>query len=125
MATTDAVPGPADGGTGAVLRTVEPVVVGAEDGPDHDPGAGRAALEVWPNPSGGAFKVSLTLAKAADAEVAVYDALGRRVAVLHAEPLGAGERRFRFDGSGLPAGLYVVRAEGNELDLSETVSLVH
>ena len=43
--------------------------------------------------------------------VAVYDALGRRVATVHDGPVAA-EQAFTVDVSGLPAGVYVVRASG-------------
>ena len=75
-------------------------------------GAGVFALTAAPNPFGGQTAVTLALAEAGAARVAVYDALGRLVAVLHDGPLAAGERAFRVDGSGLAPGLYVVRAEG-------------
>ena len=74
------------------------------------PGAAASGLRVWPNPSGGAVTVALALPSAGPVRVAVYDALGRRVAVVHDGPLGAGVHEFGLDGSALPAGLYVVRA---------------
>ena len=40
---------------------------------------------------------------------AVYDVLGRRVALLHEGMLGAGRHAFGLDGGALPAGVYVVR----------------
>lgn len=53
----------------------------------------------------------LTVASAAEhAVVSVYNALGRRVAVLHDGPLGEGAQALAFESAGLPAGLYVVHA---------------
>ena len=37
----------------------------------------------------------------------IYNALGKEVATLVDEVQGAGERRTRFDGSGLPSGIYI------------------
>ena len=66
-----------------------------------------------PNPTVGRSEVTLVVATAQTVTVAVYDALGRRVALLHEGPMTAGtEHRLAFDGSGLPAGVYVVRAVG-------------
>ena len=52
------------------------------------------------------------LAEAATVEAAVYDALGRRVAVLHEGALEAGAHRLVLDEqarSALPGGTYLVR----------------
>ena len=73
---------------------------------------GALALAAAPNPFQSTAAVTLTLTEAGAASVSVYDALGRRVAVLHDGPLGAGPHTFRIDGGGLAPGLYVVRAEG-------------
>lgn len=64
-----------------------------------------------PNPSPGRVTLTLDLAEAVDVEAAAYDVLGRRVAVLASGPLGAGTHDLAFDGSRLPSGVYVVRAE--------------
>ena len=69
-----------------------------------------AALSVRPNPSAGPVTVALALPTAGSVRVAVYDMLGRRVAVVHDGPLGGGQHRLAFDPSALPAGPYVVRA---------------
>src|SRR5690606_22079334 len=56
-------------------------------------GASAAAgpgMEVHPNPVRGAAVVALTLPQPGAVAVSVYDVLGRRVAVLHEGPLGAG-----------------------------------
>ena len=78
---------------------------------DPAPPASGAALTVGPNPAGGAATVALTLPAPAEVRVAVYDALGRRVAVLTAGPLGAGRHRLPLDAAPLAPGVYVVRAE--------------
>ena len=77
------------------------------------PGAAAAGLAVsGANPVRSRGEVTLTLAAAAPVTVALFDALGRRVAVLHEGALGAGATRLGVDVSGLPAGVYVVRASG-------------
>ena len=54
--------------------------------------------------------MTLALDGPARVRLAVYDALGREVAVLLDGPLGAGTHAAPFDGSALPAGVYVARA---------------
>ncbi len=73
---------------------------------------GAFALAAAPNPFQSTSAVTLTLDEAGAARVSVYDALGRRVAVLHDGALSSGPHAFRLDGGGLAPGVYVVRAEG-------------
>ena len=79
-------------------------------------------LEVSPNPSRGGVSVALTLGAPTAVEVAVYDVLGRRVAVLHAGPLDAGPHAFRLDRGDLPPGVYVVRASAGDTLASRTLT---
>ena len=112
LGTTDAEPGP--GGTGAVLRTVEPVVVSSEEGPEgSNPSAGVALSAPYPNPASRAVTVPLVLPEAAVVSVAVFDVLGRSVATLHEGWLSAGAHRFVLHASALPSGVYLVRVEGS------------
>jgi hypothetical protein len=60
------------------------------------------------------------LAEAGPVDVAVFDALGRRVATLHAGPLPAGTHAFAWKEGALP-GVYFVRAAG--LSHSATLAL--
>ncbi len=60
-----------------------------------------------PNPFTTATR--LTFEAAGPVRVAVYDVLGREVAVLLDGPAPAGEGSVAFEAGGLPAGLYVVR----------------
>ena len=68
-----------------------------------------AALEAFPNPLASATTVRFGLAEASEVRLVVYDALGREVARLADGPRSAGWHAARFDASGLPSGLYVVR----------------
>ena len=77
-----------------------------------------------PNPSTGRTSMTLSVAEAQAVRVTVLDALGREVAVLHDGPLAAGQlHRLVFDGSGLPAGVYVVRAVGEVFADTRTLTL--
>ena len=77
----------------------------------EDPDRPEGLAVVGPNPSAGRTAVALWLAAPADrAMVALYDVLGRRVAVLHDGPAAAGRLDVAVDGDRLPSGAYVVRA---------------
>ncbi len=93
----------------------------AEDG-TTEPKA--LSLSVYPNPSAGGATVALTLDAASEVRVVVYDVLGRQVAVLHAGPLSMGEHAFALDRRTLPAGLYLVQAEGGGQRFTERTTLV-
>jgi hypothetical protein len=77
-----------------------------------EPGAAgrRVALaSPSPNPAAGAVSLRYTLARSADARLEVFDALGRRVAVVAAGRLPAGAHGASLDASALRPGVYVVR----------------
>jgi hypothetical protein len=58
-------------------------------------------------------EVGVRVATPRDVRVEVLDGLGRRVRVLHDGPLAAAVTHyFRFDGAGLPGGVYLVRVTG-------------
>lgn len=79
---------------------------------------GRLAL-AGPNPFGASTAVTLQLARSERVTLALYDARGRRMAVLHDGPVAAGAaRRFAIDAARLPAGVYVVRAQGETFETS-------
>jgi hypothetical protein len=70
---------------------------------------GAALAPPAPNPTSGAARIAFSLDEAAPVRLAVYDVLGREVAVLVDGPVEAGAHEAVFDAHGLPAGAYVVR----------------
>jgi hypothetical protein len=78
---------------------------------------------VAPNPATGTASFSLRSASTEAVTVAVYDALGRQVAVLHDGPVGV-EEAFTVDVSRLPAGVYVVRAAGGAVRSTQRFTVV-
>ena len=69
----------------------------------------------WPNPSRAAARFELVLPAPARAEVAVFDAAGRRVRALYSGVAAAGRMSLSWDGfdeahAPAPAGIYFVRA---------------
>jgi PA domain/FlgD Ig-like domain len=85
-----------------------------------DPSAGRTHLiGNAPNPFGSATTIRMTLARDGEAELAIFDLGGRRVANLHAGALTAGAHSFDWSGRDaagrrVPPGIYLcrLRAEG-------------
>lgn len=78
---------------------------------------GVPGLAVSPTPARGAAAISVTLGTSGPVHVAVVDALGRTVSVLHDGPLGAGTHRFDWGGAAAP-GVYLVRAVTAEGDVT-------
>ncbi len=77
---------------------------------EPDPAADAFALAVpFPNPARGAVTLRYSLPEAADVTLAVFDVLGRRVAVLADGTVPAGAHEASLDVDGLPSGVYLVR----------------
>ena len=94
----------------------------AEDG-----GASVASsrMVVAPNPLAGQGQIDLTVGTTQDVRVALFDALGREVRVLLDRSLAAGQQAYvGFSTAGLPAGVYVVRAVGTDVNLTQRVTVV-
>ena len=90
---------------------------------DAAPGTG-AALSASPNPLRSGGTVTLSVPTTQTVAVAVFDALGRRVATLHDGAVAAGDLPLSLDASALPSGVYIVRAIGETVCLSERVTVV-
>jgi hypothetical protein len=94
----------------SIYRSAEPALAAFPVASEVPPQTGAARLSVDPNPASGRVSVRLTTEVPSSLDVSVYDALGRRVAVLHNGPLAAGEHTFVLDTSGMSSGTYVVRS---------------
>jgi len=81
---------------------------------------GLARLSVYPNPARDATSASLTLPAAGHADVALYDALGRKVAVVFGGHTQSA-LTLSLDVSGLAPGVYVVRAVTGHASLTRTL----
>jgi hypothetical protein len=83
---------------------------------------------VYPNPLGVAnsratFNVKVDQSQ--DVRVAVYDALGREVAVLHEGPLAAGtNHQFALSPRSFSSGMYFVRAVGEQFSAVQSLTVV-
>lgn len=95
-----------------------------------DPAAGLPLRDdlaaPYPNPARTQATLVLSLASPRESVIVeAFDVLGRRVAVLHEGPLAAGTYRLAFDGTGFPAGVYVVRSTAAYLHETQRVVIVH
>ena len=83
----------------------------------------------YPNPFNPTTKITFQLAEHSDVHLAVYDVVGREVAVLASEPMEAGAYEVEWDGrdaSGrvLPSGLYLYRLTAGSLTQARTMTLL-
>ena len=77
-------------------------------------GLPSAPVTVHPNPLRERARVAFALDRPAEVRLAVYDALGREVAVVVEGRLGAGRHAAAFEAGGLPSGTYLWRLEAGE-----------
>ena len=84
----------------------------------------NAIIAVTPNPFSGKTEISFKLGKAGETTVEVYDAAGRKIALLVSERLAEGEHALEWDGEGEAAGVYYVRITSGEWSLSRSIHLV-
>ena len=86
---------------------------------------GYAFTPVAPNPVMGTSRFELTVGQSESVRVEIFDALGRSVEVLHDGALAAGvSRPFEVRGGSLPAGVYVVRVQGESFATSRSMTVV-
>ncbi|HYE95772.1 MAG TPA: M36 family metallopeptidase [Rubricoccaceae bacterium] len=85
----------------------------------------HALSAAYPNPFNPQASFSLAVARTQDVAVALYDAVGRRVAVLHEGRLeGSRTHRFTIDGARLASGTYLVRVVGETFADVQPVTLL-
>jgi lysophospholipase L1-like esterase len=82
------------------------------------------ALHATPNPFSSRATLSYDVPRPSAVRLAVYDALGREVAVLVDREVEAGRHAAVFDGSSLPSGTYLVRLKAAGTVRTRTLTLV-
>ncbi len=82
----------------------------------------QVALSAFPTPFAGQTSVHYRLAEAGALRLAVFDVLGREVALLAEGRAEAGAHAAVFDARGLPSGAYVVRLEAGGTVETRTVT---
>lgn len=87
---------------------------------------GQAHLSpAWPNPFNPQTRFTLEVKEAQAVQVAVFDALGRRVALLYDGVLEAGqEHRFMFTADAFATGVYLIRATGETFTQTQRATLI-
>jgi photosystem II stability/assembly factor-like uncharacterized protein len=105
------------GSSGTILKGVLSTASAPE------PEAGLLALDVAPNPAADDVSIRFSLPNAGDVSLKVYDALGRRVAVLLEGTHASGVHERSADVSGLRPGLYLVVLEAGSSRTTRTVTV--
>ncbi|MEL7364114.1 MAG: T9SS type A sorting domain-containing protein, partial [Bacteroidota bacterium] len=96
-------------------------VVAGED--DAAQPAAVTLSAVYPNPFHDEARIQVTFAQATSATVAVYDLMGREVAVLAEGVQPAGTQTLRWAAAGLASGVYLVRVQSAAGVATRTVTL--
>ena len=103
-----------------VLRPDGSLFVDAADAPS----AASALSAPRPNPTAGTAELTLSVETAQAVRAEVYDVSGRRVATLFAGTATPGaDVLLTVDGAELPAGVYVIRVQGETFDASQRLTL--
>lgn len=84
--------------------------------------AGSVQMTVSPNP-GTSFQVKLDLPSESEVSVVVYDISGRIVETIAEAAVLRGENTVHWNPSGVPAGVYVVRAVSPEWSISRRIAV--
>ena len=80
---------------------------------------------VYPNPFNPQASFTLSVARDQRVEIALYNALGRRMSVLFDGALDANQTQtFTISGAGLASGLYLIRATGEAFTATQSVTLL-
>ena len=82
-----------------------------------------ALSQNYPNPFNPATQIAFALPQAGPVRLAVYDVLGREVAVLVDEHLSAGTHEATFEATGLPSGVYLYRLEAHSFTRTQRMLL--
>ncbi len=102
---------PAGSGAWAAVAAAGWGAVGRPGAASAVAGLPSAPVTVHPNPLRERARVAFALDRPAEVRLAVYDGLGREVAVLVEGRLGAGRHAAAFEAGGLPSGTYLWRLE--------------
>jgi hypothetical protein len=104
----DARNGTAVGTLGTILRTTRTGPTSVEERPAEAPGDFLLSQN-FPNPFNPATGIRFQVSATSDVKLAVYDILGREVAVLVNEKQAPGSYQVRFNAGGLASGVYFYR----------------
>lgn len=98
--------------SGVVVLPAASVSTSIEDAPlEGELPSGYVLEQNYPNPFNPVTTISFALPETGQVRLAVYDVLGREVAVLVDKSLQGGQHALQFDAAGLPTGTYIYRLE--------------
>lgn len=83
-----------------------------------------ALMQNHPNPFNPSTEISFSLPFGANAELTVVNLIGQQVASLTTGNHEAGIHTYRFDGTGLPSGLYIARLVVGNTVLTKTMTML-
>jgi hypothetical protein len=95
-----------------------------DEDPHPERSEGSVLLANYPNPFNPTTEIRWTMDVGRQTKLAVYDILGREVALLANGPYSAGTHSVTFDASGLSSGMYIVVLESAGMRDVRKVSLV-
>ncbi|RMH89440.1 MAG: T9SS C-terminal target domain-containing protein [Calditrichaeota bacterium] len=94
-------------------------------GDEEPPLATRFELyQNYPNPFNPSTTIRFSLTGAMDVRLEVFNLMGQKVATLVDGRLTAGEHQVKFDGRGLPSGIYLYRLTGNGITQTRRMVLM-
>ncbi len=82
------------------------------------------ALSAFPNPSSGEVTLRYRMAENDQVKIVLYNIYGKMVKVLAHEHQTAGLHTLRFDGTGLPAGVYTCRVQSGASSAAAKITLL-
>lgn len=82
------------------------------------------ALAAYPNPFNPSTTLSFSLVRDQEISLKIYDLLGRNVRELANERYSAGTHRLEFSANALPAGIYIARLDGADMQLVQKLLLL-
>lgn len=96
-----------------------------ENGPEGGIPDGYALSDVYPNPFRSEASFSLTVARAQEVTVGLYNLLGQRVATIYEGTLAAGQdQQLTVESGGLASGLYLIRVDAEDFSDTRRVTLL-
>ncbi len=114
----------AGGDTGTLNAWAVVITEDLDTASPGDPTATEASLRVLPNPMSSSGTVELTVPTTQSVRVALYDMLGREVMVVFDREISAAQRALISINAGrLGAGVYVVRATGEDFETIQRVTV--
>ena len=122
LSTPDSLDGKPDTGSWELIRQDRSVDTGRDPAGDI-PLATRLHAN-YPNPFNPSTTLSYDLHIAGEVRVSVYDALGRRIAILTDTRMNAGRHELTWEASRLASGMYLVRLETPHTTQTRQIMLV-